>query len=159
MLALAAIAALAVTMVRAADPGSGGIAPPTDEMIINACGTRLVKVFAKFGQPSDLYPYRGDTTDKDGVTMDYGLFTFSFRDKIIRSCFFWQQWTGTIKGIKMGDSRQDVEKALGTNHQTDKADAVSAGGDYGFDLKDLGVTLWFDFDQNDKVNKVEVQLN
>jgi hypothetical protein len=166
-IALAAIAALAVTMVPAADPGSGGTTAPTDDAIINACGARLVKVFDQFGLPTDVIPNRGNAADgsMDEATIIYGSFGFNIRDKFVRDCFFWSSsgaatpWTGTIKGIKLGDSRQDVEKVLGTQHRVlPPPDSQSPQGDLGYDLKDLDAVFWVNFDQNDKVERINVAL-
>ena len=156
-IALLLIAALAVTTVRAVDPGNGGNATLSDDAIINLCGARLAKVFAQFGTPTNIYPYRGSTPDNDGVTFDYGTYGFNINSKTVCTCFFWSGWKGTVNGIKIGDSQQDVEKVLGTTHQVDKTASQSALGDFGFDLIDA--VLWIDFDKNDKVYRVDVDLN
>ena len=154
-IAVTLIAALAATMVQAVDPGNGGSATPSDDAIINVCGASLDKVFAQFA-PADVYPYRRATADDDGVTFDYGSYGFNVHNKTVCTCFFWSGWKGTIKGVKIGDSQQDVEKVLGTVHQVDKTVSQSALGDFGYDLIDA--VLWIDFDKNDKVYRADLDL-
>jgi hypothetical protein len=155
-IALLLITVLAVATVQAVDPGNGAGTTPSDDAIVNVCGANLAKLFTQFGTPADIIPYRGNTPDNDGVNLNYGDYGFNFRNKTVVTCFFWSTWKGTIQGIKIGDSHQDVEKVLGTTHQTDKTTSQSALGDFGFDLIDA--MLWVDFDKNDKVFKVEVDL-
>jgi hypothetical protein len=156
-IALTLTAALAVTTVQAVDPGNGGNTAPTDDAVINLGGASLAKVFAQFGTPSNVYAYRGSTPDDDGVTVDYDTFGFNVNNKTVCTCLFWSGWKGTINGIKIGQSRQDVENVLGTAHQVDKTVSQSAQGDFGFDLIDA--VFWVDFDKNDKVCRVDVDLN
>jgi hypothetical protein len=158
-IALAVITALAVVTAQATDPVSGGNAAPSDDAVTNLCGERLARMFAQFGTPTDAYALRGSTPDLDGVIFTYGTYAFTVRDKTVHTCWFMSGWTGTIKGIKIGDSQQDVEKVLGTTHQTDKTTSQSTLGDFGFDLKDLDAVFWAEFDKNNKVYQIEVDLN
>jgi hypothetical protein len=90
--------------------------------------------------------------------LDYGAYGFKVRKKTVRNCLFWPNWKGTIQGVKIGDSRDDVAKVLGKPSLTftEKTGVVSG---YGYELKDLDSKLWADFDANGKVNMVEVDLN
>ena len=88
---------------------------------------------------------------------DYGAYGFRVRNKVIRTCFFWADWKGPIRGIKIGDSREDVVKVLGKAPITDKdKDGVVTA--YGYELKDLDSELFVNFDKDGKVWRVEVSL-
>jgi hypothetical protein len=155
---LAAIAALAATTVRADDAGAPAQGAPTDEAIINMCGGRLVKMFAQFGTPANVWAMRGSTPAEDDVFCHFGSFGFRVRNKTINTCFFFSRWKGPIRGIKMGDSRDDVVKVLGKPSITvkDKNGVVTA---YGYKLKDIDADFLADFDENGKVTKAEVSLD
>ena len=96
---------------RLAPPGRLG--PPT-RPLSTFRRRRLAKLFATFGIPDDVRAYREDDQAKDDtVVLDYGAYGFKVRKKTVRNCLFWPNWKGTIKGIKIGDSRDDVAKVLG----------------------------------------------
>src|SRR5262245_10904232 len=85
--------------------------PPTDAGIIDMVGGRFAKVYAQFGMPSDLRPIRSDeSADLDVVFMDYGAFGFTVLKKSIHGCYFFDSWKTDVKGIKLGDSREQVTK-------------------------------------------------
>ena len=128
----------------------------TDMMIINTCGDRLVKMFGQYGTPLDVVPIRGDTPDDDDVLVDYGTYIFRVHDRIVRFCFFRNEWPGTILGIKIGDSREDVEKVLGAPRTTFK-DKNGVLTDYGYHMKDLGIEFYANFDDNGKLKRVEIK--
>src|SRR4051794_13095769 len=86
---------------------SAGDKTPSDKAIIEMCGGRLRKVFDQFGAPIDVYV---SGTKKDSVSLDYGPYAFRVLDKTVRTCFFYDDWKGTIKGIKIGDDRDSVVK-------------------------------------------------
>jgi hypothetical protein len=127
----------------------------TDTKIIDMCGGRLAKMFTQFGTPAELIAIRGKTSDKDYVLCDYGTYFFHVRKKVILACFFWSDWKGPIRGIKIGDSREDVVKVLGNAQITvkDKNGVVTA---YGYRMKDLDVEFYTDFDKDGKVREVEI---
>ena len=88
---------------------------------------------------------------------DYGAYGFRVHNKVITVCFFWQQWKKTIRGIKIGDSRDAVVKLLGAAPITNK-DASGAVTAYGYRLKDPNVKFWANFDASGNVNRVEIDL-
>jgi hypothetical protein len=148
---------LAVGSIAHGQEKAEGKKSPTDEAIINTCGSRLVKVFAQFGTPVDLFPQRGNQPDGDSVTLDYGTFGFQIRQKTVQACFFWAEWPGTIKGFKIGSTRAEVVKLLGDSNKTFKNSEGTE--DLGWNRADLDAVFWVDFDKDNKVRKVEVILN
>ena len=129
----------------------------TDATIINLCGGRLSKVFAQCGTPVDLRAKRGSSPAEDDVLCDFGTYAFRVRDKQVRTCFFWIDWKGTVKGIKIGDTREDVVKVLGKPYIIEK-DKDGVVTDYGYDLKDLDSDFFANFDKDGKVWRFEVSL-
>ena len=71
--------------------------------------------------------------------------------------FSGQDWKGPIRGIKIGDSREDVVKVLGAASITfkDKDGNITA---YGYELKELDAKFFANFDKDGKVWRVEVSL-
>jgi hypothetical protein len=156
IMACAAIMALVVVSAEAQNAATPAKDAVTDATIIDSCGGRLAKMFAQYGTPSNVLPMRGDTPDDDDVLCDYeGAYGFRVHNKVIRFCFFWSDWKGPIRGIKIGDSRENVVKVLGTAPITvkDKDGVVTA---YGYRIKDLGVEFYTDFDKDGKVKRVEI---
>ena len=155
IVACAALMALVVASAEAQDGATPAKDAITDATIIDSCGGRLAKMFAQYGAPSDFVAIRGNTPDKDDVICDYGTYMFRVREKVIRCCFFRTDWKGPIRGIKIGDSREDVVKTLGTAPTTfkDKNGVVTA---YGYRMKDLGVEFYTNFDEDGKVKRVEI---
>jgi len=149
--------ALLVTSTNAEDQAAPGKNTPTDMAIIKSCGSDLATMFAKFGQPSDVVPARGDTVEMDRVLCDYDTFMFSFRDQKIRGAFFRNGWTGSIMGIKIGNTREAVVKVLGAAPETYK-DKDGVITDYGYPMKDLGVEFYANFDaKTGKLIRVEIE--
>lgn len=131
--------------------------PTTAAPVMEMCGARLSKVFAKFGVPEDVSVSRGSKPELDTVIVEYGKFRFQVRDKTVHTVLFDSWWHGTVKGVKIGDSREQVAKVLGAAQKTAKS---SLGvEDYAYSLKDLDATLWTDFDKDEHVRLIEVQLN
>jgi hypothetical protein len=155
-LTLAAIAALAVAIARAEDSGARGKAAPTDDAIIDTCGVRLARLFARFGAPQDILAKRGSMPNEDDVLLDYGSFLFRIRDKTVRNCFFLNDWKGPIRGIKIGDSTDEAKKVLGAPRVAYKNKDGTT--DYQYDLKDLDATFWANFDKDGKLKRVEIDL-
>ncbi len=154
LLAAAVLAGCAVAYaVDSGNPASP--APPTDEAVIGLCGERLVKVFRRFGMPEDLIPNREEGDNNDSVTLDYGNFGFRERKKTVFICYFWKGWPGTIRGVKIGDTRDACVKTLGSTYST----ATNADGttDYGWQLKDDDVTLWAVFAKDDTLQRIQIQ--
>ena len=157
IVACAALMILVVVGAEAQDGATPAKDPVTDATIINSCGDRLAKMFAQFGVPKDLSVKRGNTPDEDDVLCHYGAYGFRVRKKVIQICFFWSDWKEPIRGIKIGDSREDVVKVLGNAPITvkDKNGVVTA---YGYVLKDLDGQFYADFDKDGKVWQVEFGL-
>ena len=150
---LAAFVAVSAAAQDAAAPAKDAI---TDAAIINTCGARLSKMFARYGQPKALWVARGNAEDDDEVICSYeGGYMFRVRGTEVKRCFFWKQWKGSIHGIKIGDSREEVLKALGDPSMTFK-DKDGVVTDYGYKFKDLDVKFFANFDKDGKVWRVEV---
>ena len=84
------------------------------ESIMSLTGLRFTKIFSIYGTPTDLYALRGDTSDDDGVMLDYQGFSFKVRDKVIEMALFWKEYSGAVRGLHIGDSKADVIAKLGT---------------------------------------------
>jgi hypothetical protein len=154
-LALALALALVIATSSSAQEAGGSAKQPTDKEVLDMCGARLKKVFAKFGTPVDLIV----SDDNDGgVNLDYGTFGFKIKAKTATTCFFWPEWTGSVKGIKIGDTKEQVLKALGKNTKTfNRPDGQE---DYGWAVTDPEDTVfWTYFDKDGKVRKMDVELN
>ncbi len=157
IMAFGALMVLVAASALAQDAAPPSKRPITDTTIINTCGERLFKMFARYGTPDDVRALRGDTAAQDEVLCDYGAYGFRVRDKLVRTCFFWSDWKAPVRGIKIGDSRQQVEKVLGaaTITSKDKDGVLTA---YGYSLNDLGADFFVNFDKDGKVWRVEVSM-
>jgi hypothetical protein len=155
IMACAAMTALVVANAEAQTGATPAKNTVTDATVIDSCSGRLAKMFAQYGTPSNVLPMRGNKPEEDDVLCDYGAYGFRVRNKSIRCCFFWSDWKEPIRGIKIGDSREDVVKVLGNAPITvkDKNGVITA---YGYRLKDLGVEFYTDFDKDGKVKRVEI---
>jgi hypothetical protein len=151
--------AMMVTMLAAAaqaqESPPSAKEPITDEMIVNTCGGRLAMMFALYGTPQDVWADRGATEDEDDVYLGYGAYGFKVRDRMVRVCFFFKGWEGPIRGIKIGDSREDVVRILGSPRMTvtNKDGVVTA---YGYELNNLDANFFANFHEDGKVWRVEV---
>ena len=158
-IALATMVALAVTASEAQTPGTPAQSGPSADAIVNSCGARLVKLFTQFGVPNDVYANREDeNAAHDTTIMDYGSYGFKIFNKTATISFFWSGWKGPVKGISIGDSRDDVPKVL-PNPNVSAKDANGAVTEYAWDLKDLDAKFYVDFDANGKVSRMFVELN
>jgi hypothetical protein len=155
ILSCAVLAALVFASAEAQDAGPPAKDAITDATIIHSCGSTVSKMFAQYGVPSNVVPIRGNTPAEDDVICDYGTYMFRVRDRVVRLCFFLNGWKGPIRGIKIGDSREDVVKALGPAQMTFK-DKNGVVTDYGYRMKDLGVTFYANFDEDGKLKRVEI---
>lgn len=153
---VAAWVAWAVVPATAADPGAGKAAF-SDESVIGACGGSVADMFARFGVPQDVVAARGQTAEEDDVLVDYGEILFRTRDQKVRCCFFLKSWKSTIRGIRIGDSREAVTQVLGKpQHIIRSKDHVET--DYGYDLRQPKLSLWANFDKDGHVRRVEIAL-
>jgi hypothetical protein len=153
LLALAMFLGTFGATARGQQTQSPGKADPTDTQVMSACGGRLARVFAQFGTPSDARV----ADSKDAIILDYDSFAFMVRDKTVRVCYFWSAWNGTVKGIKIGDTREATVKVLGAQKRADKnSDGVD---DYGWEMRDYDATLWVVFDKDNKVTRIQLELN
>ena len=157
MLRLSLVAALLFVGATASHGQAPAKRPASDAEIIKICGARLATVFVRFGEPDDVTVSRGNNTELDKVSLDYGSYAIQVRQKTVRTCLFYSTWAGPIRGVKIGDTRQQVEKVLGMDHKIEKSSLDVE--DYGYALKDLDAMFWTDFDKEGKVRMVEIQLN
>lgn len=157
VLSCVALSTMLAACAAAQQPAAVAKPAVTDEAVVEMVGGRLAKMFAHFGTPQDVWAQRGETEDEDEVFFDYGGFATKVREKTVRVCFFYQGWQGPIRGIKIGDSREDVVKVLGepTTTVKDKNGVVTA---YGYDLTDLDANFFANFHEDGKVWRVEVSL-
>jgi hypothetical protein len=152
----AALVILAATSGSAQETATPARTPINDEAIITMCGGQQAKMFALFGVPQELWADRGATEAEDDVFLGYGTFGFKVRDEVVRVSFFFKDWAGSIRGIRIGDSYAEVAKVLGDPPTTfkNKEGVITA---YGYDLKDLGAYFFTNFKAG-KVWRVEVSL-
>ena len=152
--ALLMLAATSGLAQEVATPAKNPLAD--DEAIITLCGGRQARMFALFGVPQELWSERGATEAEDDVFVGYGPFGFKIQDERVRVSFFFNDWTGSIRGIRIGDSYAEVTKVLGNPATTvkNKEGVVTA---YGYDLKDLGAYFFTNFKAGN-VWRVEVSL-
>ena len=156
---LAVVALLITAGIAAEGQQTKGKDAPTDEDIINMVGGRLFKLFAQFGTPEDLRTVRSEETpEMDTVLLEYGAFAFNVRQKTVQACYFLTGWKGKIKGINLGDSREQVVKALGDEYENSEIKNDDGVHDYLWELKENGGVLWVTFDKNDRVKRVAVVL-
>ena len=94
--------------------------------------------------------------ENDDVFVGYGPFGFKVRDERVRVSFFFNDWTRSIRGIRIGNSYAEVTKVLGDPATTvkSKEGVVTA---YGYDLKNLDAYFFTNFKAG-KVWRVEVRL-
>jgi hypothetical protein len=153
--ALALVACLIIPAWCEADDSSNTFKQaPTDEAVINLCGAGLPNVFAQFGLPEDL---RASGDNDGGVDLDYGSFGFKIKNKTALACFFWSDWKGPVKGVKIGDSKEQAVKVLGANkHVFKHPDGLE---DYGWDLTTPNAIFWLYFDKDGKVKKIDTEIN
>ncbi len=153
----AALVILAAASGLAQDAATPAKNPFTDdEAIMALCGGQQARMFALFGVPQELWAERGATEAKDDVFVGYGAFGFRVRDEVVRVSFFFSNWTGSIRGIRIGDSYAEVVKVLGDPPTTfkNKEGDVTA---YSYEIKELGADFFANFKAG-KVWRVEVSL-
>jgi hypothetical protein len=139
---------------RAADPPAKSAI--NSETVINMCGGRLAKMFATFGTPEDAWADRGTSEAHDDVFFDYGPYAFKVREKIVRVCFFFSPWSEPVRGMKIGDTPEQVIKALGKPSITvkNKEGEITA---YGYEWKDIDARAFANF-RDGKIWRVEVSI-
>jgi len=91
-------------------------------------GGRTKKGFDRSGPPEDVAP---GGPRKDSVLVKDGSFGFRLRDRVVYDCDFWAAWPGTIRGIRIGDTREAVVKVLGPKDRDAKNG--DGGDDYAWD--------------------------
>jgi hypothetical protein len=125
---------------------------PSDDTIIKLCGDTIANMFAKCGTPDTI------TVNADKVAvLIYGNYGFTVnRDKVLGSYFF-DDWKGTFKGVKYGDTKDAAVKALGKSYKEVKGKDNSFDA-YGWPLTDQKCTFWLYF-TDDKVSNVQITLD
>ena len=135
-------------------PASGKHSGPNAETIIGVRGSGLEKL-QQFGTPELVLAKRGKTPADDDVLFRYNNFILRVHQDTIKTCFIISEWKGTVRGIKMGDSREAVVKVLGKPRMVFK-NKEGVETDYGYDLKDVDATLYANFDEEGKLKRVEI---
>lgn len=99
-------------------------------------GLTLAQATADFGAPAEVFPVRGKAAWQDDVVFYYPdhSYLFWFRNRV------WQvrvdrRFKGTILGLQMGDSRQKVEKVLGTPFHVGGSSEIFILPDRGFPVR------------------------
>jgi hypothetical protein len=156
VLALILASSLFSLQCTAADDSTVAAKIPTEAAITDACGARLSKIFSQFGDPVDLAVYHGSTERRDAVILDYATFGFDVREKIVRACRFWPEWQGTVNGIKIGASRDEVLKKLGSKFTGGKNDDGSET--LFWPMKDPDLQFIVDFNKDGKSYLARVEL-
>lgn len=125
---------------------------PSDDTIINLCGDTLAHVFEKCGLPKEI------TVNGDNLAvLHYGPFAFTVKGKHVEGSFFFDDWSGTIKGIKYGDTKNQTVTVLGRGYQevTGKGSDGKPFDAYGWDDKQAKRTFWLYY-TDDKVSNVQI---
>jgi hypothetical protein len=146
--------ALIATQAVAADAPATKL--PSDQTIIDLCGGQIADMFAKCGVP-DAITVNGDNF----AVLIYGPYAFTVKNKKIHGSFFFDDWKGTIKGVKYGDTKDQVVQVLGKAYSDVKGKGSSDAKPfeaYGWDNKDKKVTFWLYF-TDDKVSNVQITLD
>ena len=81
---------------------------PEPDEIIDLHGKRLINMFETFGNPNDLYGY-----SDGGVMVRYESFGFHIKEKLIRMCCFFKEYTLPVNGIKIGETKTSIINTLG----------------------------------------------
>jgi hypothetical protein len=100
---------------RAAEPAV------TTAQVEAAIGSDLPTAIAKFGVPKELGSWRSTREgaerfqhyNDDCVQFGYGSFGLLVQRSSVLGCVFLPDWKETVRGVKPGDSRDDVVKVLG----------------------------------------------
>lgn len=99
-------------------------------------GLTLDQATSDFGAPAEVFPVRGKEAWQDDVVFYYSdhSYLFWFRNRV------WQvrvdrRFKGTILGLQMGDSRQQVEKVLGTPFHVGQNSEIFILPDRGFPVR------------------------
>ena len=125
---------------------------PSDATIINLVGDSMANMFAKCGVPEHIIV----NNDKEAI-LDYGTFAFSVKNKTVTASFFFQDWKGTIKGVKYGDDRQNLSRCWGAVSDVKAKREGKTFDAYGWELTEPKANFWLYFD-NDKVSRVQITV-
>lgn len=147
----ACIALLFVATVLPATPALA--VQPAAETLISIRGGGLERM-QQFGAPELVIAKRGKESDNDDVLFNYGPFILRVHHDTITNCFFLNTWKGSIRGIRIGDSREDVVNALGKPRIIYSKAGVET--DYGYVLKDSNAMLYANFNDDGNVKRVEI---
>ena len=123
---------------------------PTDDVIIKLCGDTLTSMFARCGTPVEIF-----VNDDKQAIVGSGQFGFRVKEKTVTGCCFFQSWTGSFKGSKCGDSKDQAVKTLGGTYKEIKGKDFDA---FGWKLAAQKSTFWLYF-KNDKANYPQVVLD
>lgn len=156
MILISAILSAAVGL-QAAEPVA------TTEQVEGFIGTRLAELVPKLGPPTDLHSWRSTRSkderyrsgNDDCVQFGYGNYAFLANFEIVQGCAFLPGWSAAVHGVKLGDDADAVVKLLGKEYaEGKKADGTHPY--YAWKLKDVSRNLWIYWDQNRKVDRIEV---
>lgn len=147
----------AAALLAAQGPVAPGTQQVSEEAVIRMCGSRMSLMFSQFGPPTDVWAERGSSPREDKVFFDYGAFGFTIREKTIRTCFLFKEWTAPIRGLRIGDDPEKVRQVLGDPPTVikDEEGRVTA---FGYELKDLDAELFTNFSKDGRLWRVEVSL-
>ena len=79
---------------------------------------------------------------------------FIVQGKSVQSLNFYEGWKGTVKGIKIGDTKEQVEKVFVGKFRPDP----DIDNDYIVQLKDSDAEMIVVFDKKSKITKLIVYL-
>ena len=97
----------------------------------------------------------GQYPKSDPVQMYYDDgFAFIVQGKSVQSLNFYEGWKGTVKGIKIGDTKEQVEKVFVGKFRPDP----DIDNDYIVQLKDSDAEMIVVFDKKSKITKLIVYL-
>lgn len=129
---------------RASDPKSAGQAGgktgkpslPGSRPLASLLGMTLQEATNAFGAPVDVFPLRGHHAWEDDVVFYYAdhSYLFWFRNRV------WEvrvdrRFTGTALGVKMGESKAQVQKVLGKPFHIGKSSEMFILPNRGFPVR------------------------
>ncbi|GEM_PF-2852544 len=116
-------------------------------------GVRLYKVFETFGNPNDLFC---SADGKNETIIDYGSFAFQIGHKTVTIVYFWNNFHGTVFGVSIGSSMDDLEKTYGKPSAVKKS-KIDGTAIWIFNIEKTDRMFIVFFDKNGKIDRMQIE--
>lgn len=116
-------------------------------------GARLYKVFETFGNPHDLYC---SADGKNETIIDYGPFAFQIGHKEVTIVYFWNNFPGTVFGVSIGTSKDDLEKTYGKPSAVKKS-KIDGAAIWIYNIVKTDRMFIVFFDKNGKIDRMQIE--